>query len=556
MQPSPEIVSVPRRPLDVEDYIDIARRNWGWIAGPLLLGLVVGVVVAFLWPDTYLSWATLRIVPPQVPERVIPSNFNRQMAERLDGIVQRVTSRDSLIGIMTRRELFKSERARQPIEDVWTEMKRNIQVAALGSQRESRGLSYVFQISFRYKDRQGTYHALDDIVGKLTSETASERLRASEQTRLFLSDQQKDAAKELRDIEERRASFRTRNVGRLPEEMQANFQALQALQLRLASVNESINRAGQEKLMLETQLQNVKDQIKAVGSTQDESGEAMKNDRLVQLNRLILDGETTLSALRQTYREEHPDIRSIKARLEVLKKERDSLVQQEEQQNTAAADAARKRTNPAVAKSVRELEGTRRNLESRIQANSLDIEERLKAQKRIEEQMKGLQELIQSSPLNERDYNVLMQNYQLARARYDDLTLKLKQSEMADQVEVLSQAERLEVLEPAFVPQKPVEPNRWFIVGAGVGFGLMLGVLLTGLREAKDASLKSLKDVRAYANAQVLASVPLLEDAVVVRRKRRLVWLAWSTAMIVAVLVMSSTMYYYFFVGQRSGTGS
>ena len=35
--------SVPRRALDVEDYIDIARRHKAWILGPLFAALVVSV---------------------------------------------------------------------------------------------------------------------------------------------------------------------------------------------------------------------------------------------------------------------------------------------------------------------------------------------------------------------------------------------------------------------------------------------------------------------------------------------------------------------------------
>ena len=43
MQPN-ESFSVPRRALDVEDYIDILRRHKGWIFGPFLLTLVASVV--------------------------------------------------------------------------------------------------------------------------------------------------------------------------------------------------------------------------------------------------------------------------------------------------------------------------------------------------------------------------------------------------------------------------------------------------------------------------------------------------------------------------------
>jgi len=60
----------------------------------------------------------------------------------------------------------------------------------------------------------------------------------------------------------------------------------------------------------------------------------------------------------------------------------------------------------------------------------------------------------------------------------------------------------------------------------GAGIGLMLGIVLAGVKEMKNTSLKNLKDVRVYTNLPVLSSIPLLENALLVRRKRRLTWLA------------------------------
>jgi hypothetical protein len=106
--------------------------------------------------------------------------------------------------------------------------------------------------------------------------------------------------------------------------------------------------------------------------------------------------------------------------------------------------------------------------------------------------------------------------------------------------------ERLDILDPANVPEKPAEPNRYEIAAAGIGLGLMAGLALAGAKEAKDTSLKNLKDVRAYTNLPVLSSIPLLENGLLVRRKRRLFWLAWTSAVMVGVAAMAASMYYYF----------
>lgn len=102
------------------------------------------------------------------------------------------------------------------------------------------------------------------------------------------------------------------------------------------------------------------------------------------------------------------------------------------------------------------------------------------------------------------------------------------------------------MLDPANVPQQPTEPNRYMIIGSGVGIGAIVGMFIVAAREMKDTTLKSLKDVRAYTQLTVLGSVPLLENDLVVRRRRRLTWLAWSTACLAGILVMAVSVVFYF----------
>ena len=120
-------------------------------------------------------------------------------------------------------------------------------------------------------------------------------------------------------------------------------------------------------------------------------------------------------------------------------------------------------------------------------------------------------------------------------------------SETASNLEERKAGENLEILDAPSLPEQASEPNRLFIAGVGTGLGLFFGVLMAGVKEMKDTSLKNLKDVRAYTNLPVLSSIPLLENGLLVRRKRRLFWLAWSTAIIVGTIAMSGSMYYYYF---------
>jgi hypothetical protein len=126
------------------------------------------------------------------------------------------------------------------------------------------------------------------------------------------------------------------------------------------------------------------------------------------------------------------------------------------------------------------------------------------------------------------------------------LDQNLQQAQIAQDMEGRKQGETLELLDPASLPLNPTEPKRYLIVSIGAALGLLFGVVIAGALEMKDTSLKNLKDVRAYTKMAILGSIPLLENDFVVRRRKRLAWLGWTTASLVAVVIMSGSVVYYY----------
>jgi hypothetical protein len=112
--------------------------------------------------------------------------------------------------------------------------------------------------------------------------------------------------------------------------------------------------------------------------------------------------------------------------------------------------------------------------------------------------------------------------------------------------------EALEVLDPPSLPVTPYSPNRWLMVGGGIAGSFMLGLVLAGVQEARDTSLKNLKDVRAYTNLPVLCSIPLLENTLLVKKKKRMTYLAWSAAIILGIVAICSSLFYYYSVTYTS----
>jgi polysaccharide chain length determinant protein (PEP-CTERM system associated) len=551
-------VTVSRRPPDVEDYIDMLRRYRSWLIGPMFAGLVVAVVAAFLWPDTYVSTAVMRITPPQISERLLPTVLNLQMQQRLSSMQQEITSRGSLAEMIQRPSLnlYAKERQRLPLEDVIQEMRGKIKIQPMDVGGGPGRVSSAFSISFAYPDRFKAQMVVRELVTKFMDANDTVQRRSIQTTSTFLGDELKQSKDKMQELEARITKFKGENMGKLPEQFQANVAQLQTLQMQLGNTNEAMARFQQEKLQLETQLQNQTNQLNYYSSIAEESvvtggAQAVRNNKLDQLNQRIMDAKSQLAALLEMYTDAAPAVKQMRAKLAAVEKEYQEEEKNDLERQSATATAnqptIQRRVNPANFKMVKDLEGSIALIKTNIQGVNLSMDEKLKQVQELNRVIAQYQARIESSPQLEQQYAALMSEHAMAKAAYEDMSKRREMSETAKDVEEHKAGEILELLDPASDPLTPSEPNRLQIAAIGAGLGLMVGIVLAGAKEMKNTSLKNLKDVRAYTNLPVLSSIPLLENALLVRRKRRLLWLAWSSAVIVGSIAMSGAVYYYYF---------
>lgn len=554
MQPLQDPFAIQRRALDMEDYIDVIRRHRAWMLGPIFAALVISVVVAFLWPDTYVSSAMIRVIPSQVSERMAPQVINAEMSQRVSSMANEILSRTALTNIINSLQLYPRDRKRLPNEDVVEMMRRDIKIGAVGllAQQQNERVN-AFRISFSYSDRIQAQKVCQELVSKFID--ANLRTQQTQMTSAddFFKEQLDTRKKRLEEIDQRLTSFRVQNQGRLPEQVSTNVSALQAMENRMGNLNSSIQRASQDKMLFESRLSILKDQLRQSSqpqtqqSEQREQRERVTSDRLAATERDILMAETNLAALLEQYKENHPDVGRRRSELAVLKRRRDIIASEDEAKKTAPVVAEKPRglSNIQV-REVREIEAQIASTQSMIEAKRVEMENAQKDYNAASGQARGLQSQISAMPVGEAKYDELLRERALAKEQYDETSKKSDISTTQVQLTNRKQSETLELLDPANTPQQPTEPNRYMIVGAGVAIGALVGMFIVAAREMKDTTLKSLKDVRAYTQLTVLGSVPLLENDLVVRRRRRLTWLAWSTACLAGILVMAGSVVFYF----------
>ncbi len=550
MQPLQDPMAIQRREMDIEDYIDIIRRHRSWILGPALACLVVSVVVACLWPDTYVSVARIKVLPPQIPESLVGVTFQVDMAQRINQMTQSIVSRANLTNLINTHQLYPRERRRLPMEDIIENMRtKAINVNMINNSATGGGpaqRTVAFMVSFSYENRYLAQKVCSDLVSKFIDENVRERSSIAGQTKDFVDDQWQTRKRDLENVEEQMAKFKTANLGRTPEQQGSTLQAITSIENRMANINTSLARVSQDRLMIENNLSILRDQLRQVTTPTAETIAATpKSDRLVALEREISNAENRLQSLREQYQETHPDIKNFLANLAILKREQEKLQREQDDLEKAAQSGRKTSLRPEAAREARAIEAQISQLQARIEATKMEEEVFKKSQADAERAARSLQGTLSSMPANEKEYEQLRLQAMLARRDFEEIDRMKNKANAAVELENRKQTEKLEVLDPASLPTTPTEPKRWMIILGGAVGGLVLGIVLAGAREMKDSTLKNLKDARAYTQLTVLGCIPLLENDLVVRRRRRLAWLAWSTACLASIAIMGGAFFYY-----------
>jgi len=560
--PATSYVAISRRALDLEDYIDVARRHVSWIMAPMLAGTVLATVIAFMLPNVYVSQAEMQITPAQISESIVPTTINQQLNERIMQMENEILSRTSLSNIIQdpRLDLYKSDRANKPLEDVIEQMRNRdikIRIDSLPGDRRASA----FSISYSYPDRMKAQQTVQALITKFQDSNLTTQRNQQNIVNTFVHDELAEAKAKLDQINEELTKFRVENSGKLPEESSLNMAQLTALQQRASSVNDSLNRLAQERVQLDTALQGLEDRLQLTQMMFEKDSETtsaappavrQQNERLQQLTKTIETLEGNLAQLHQVYKSTYPDIRDAEARLQVLRTQREDLLNKQEEEITRQAELAKQNQQPAKKPINFAALQTLQNLQQSINQQKILIKskemEGTNLQKELantNKQIDGYQARLAATSGIEAKYAEMVTNQRAATEKFQQLQVKQQLTEQNGELLQRKAGENLDVLDPPSLPVQPTSPKRWLIVGAGTALSFVLGLALAGVQEAKDTSLKNLKDVRAYTNLPVLSSIPLLENTMLVRRKRRLAYLAWSAAVIVGMLAVSAAYYYH-----------
>lgn len=524
-------MSVEFRQRTPAEYLKILRRRkWLLILPVIAIGSAVSYVVYKL-PDVYKSSTLIVVRSSPLPQSVIPMSTEEALTRQLASITQVVTSRSSLEPLVEKYELYRVERQRgEPMESIISMIRNDITVDVNTTRND---ITNGFDISFRYRDPRITQAVTAELAGQYVSVQAKEQLSSAKSARLFIDSQVKQTKDELDEIDGRRLKFMQENLGSLPSSGPSLLGQLTGLREQQKALITEIGRLQDRRSALSSQLSLMQKQAEQLlGDAAENMTDPKTTPAWAELVKRKADLQGELQRMKTEFREKHPDVIAKQAQIDSVNKDMDIMIADWKQR----------------------IEEKRRKLENSpdLQINAMKVEiksidgeiaRQQKLQSDTESQISQISDRINSVPGAEVALSALDREYATKKSAYDNLLGEQQKIALAEQAAQEMQAQGIDVIDPAYLPVKPVAPKRVMLAGIGIVGGVALGLLLVALVEVPLLlTIQTPEDARHYTGLPVLIAVPELmtpQEARALPRRRRLLLAAGMVATIVSIPLLA-----------------
>jgi succinoglycan biosynthesis transport protein ExoP len=516
---------------DLHSYIDVVRRRHMQFLLSLLVGWVVVWAASWIVPPIYRSGTLILVEQPTMPKDYVTPNIDDDLQERLQSITQQILSRTRLLHIIEQFNLYTRKHAQRSPDDMVQRMRKDIDIELV---RDSRNQITAFKVFYSSRDPQVAQKVTSELTNLFINENLEVRQQQSEATTKFLEDQLETARQTLSGQEEVIRKFKAEHAGDLPGQLASNLQILTGLQSQLQNAEDALNTARQQRVYLQTLL----DQYRTVqGTAKSADGGSMG---LAGIDQELGKLKAQLAELSSHYTDRHPDVRKVRERIAKTEKTRNQLLASME--DKPASDNSDASTLP-IGDSAQS--GVLLQVQSQLRSNQVEIANREHAIAGLKAKIDDYQARLNQEPIREQQLADLTRGYEQSKAMYDDLLKKKNESAMATSMELLQQGQRFRIVDPPSFPQKPEFPNRLAFCGIGLAVGLLLGVGVVAGLEFFDDRLYSEQQIRDILGSEVLTEIPAIVTAADNRWADRKLQLSWATTVIVVMTILAASAYTY-----------
>ena len=471
------------------NILQMIFRRKGLVVAVAMLVTTAVIVSSYFIPKKYRADSTVFIEKNVINSLVKGLAITPDMGDRIRVLKYALLSRELVGRVLDEVDSAPPLASDSQKQDYITALQRRTALSV-------KGKGDLFIISLVDPNPVFARDFINTLVRTYVEENLSAKREETYGANRFLDEQIALFKGKLDQAEDAIIQFRRSQNVFLGNDEKAKVADIKSYQGQIDQIDLDITTLNAKKRLLEKQLQNIDPQIALFSEKRRQDTIALLEDRL---NKLLL-----------TYTESYPEVVQTKAEIEALRLQR-------EQKGEEESPVEMQGVNPVYQETLQQklaLEAEISSLTAKKSKLQQMVQVREEALREVPEQRKELDRLIQ-----ERDS---------ARKIYEELLMRLGQSEVSKQMEIGDKATTFRIVDPAILPRVPVSPNILKMILLAVVAGLGSAVGLVMLLEKQDGSIKKIDDLKAFG-VPVLVQIPTIVDGEVVlkrKKKDRLLYLA------------------------------
>ena len=224
------------------DYMAVVRRRMWWFIVPLVFCVAAGTAPALLLPRQYLSQATIGVAAPTLSPELLKGVGSLDKEERQRAISQQLVS-PAVLQRVVREERINPE---FPVDQVTQVLRANIEQnisvpnPITKSSSSPKGLDG-FNLGFSDSDPARAQRIANRIAYVFVEENSKTQIERTENTSEVLSQQVQASQARLTSLENDLRIKKQANMGRLPDQVNANVQMVNGLRGQFESLSNQMH---------------------------------------------------------------------------------------------------------------------------------------------------------------------------------------------------------------------------------------------------------------------------------------------------------------------------
>ena len=312
--------------------LDILRRRRILALTAFASVVAAAISIAVYLPDLYRAQALVLVERP-VDESFIRQSVSGELESRLHIIKQEILSRDRLMTLITRFNLYPKLRAKGSVEDALNQMRTDVEVNPSGPEQVNGKTKTVsFTLNYTGASAKGVAEVTNAIAAFYVQQNDEMRSNEALSTSQFLREQLAQAKRQLDQQEAAVTQYTTRYTGQLPQQVGVNLATLERM-------NTQLRLNGEQQIRLIEQREKLFDGLRdtsVIARAENADASPQTIERLKQIDKLKQD----LAQLETKVTSKHPDVLRLNEQLASLEREQTQADVAEKQQSEAAQAAA------------------------------------------------------------------------------------------------------------------------------------------------------------------------------------------------------------------------